>query len=150
MTTAVDKKTHAFEAARQAGREPYKVKDLALHEQGRKEIRLAEHEMPGLMSVRDKHKGDKHGHRVRLVLVTNQTRGKHGRLLAYAHLVPSGETFNELLLTKGHAYADTRFPHPLRNRYKELEAKARQAKVGLWKNVKRRQMPGWRQRRERR
>ncbi len=47
MTAAVDSKTHAFEAARQAGREPFKVKDLSLHEAGRKEIRLAEHEMPG-------------------------------------------------------------------------------------------------------
>jgi adenosylhomocysteinase len=31
---------------------PYKVKDLKLAEFGRKEIRLAEHEMPGLMAVR--------------------------------------------------------------------------------------------------
>ncbi len=56
MTTAVDdaKTIHPFEAARQAGREPFKVKDLSQHERGRKEIRLAEHEMPGLMSVRAK------------------------------------------------------------------------------------------------
>ena len=32
---------------------PYKVKDLSLAEWGRKEIRLAEAEMPGLMSLRD-------------------------------------------------------------------------------------------------
>ena len=31
---------------------PFKVKDLSLHEHGRKEIRLAEHEMPGLMALR--------------------------------------------------------------------------------------------------
>ena len=43
---------HAFEAAKKAGREPYKVKDLGLAEFGRKEIRLAEHEMPGLMALR--------------------------------------------------------------------------------------------------
>jgi adenosylhomocysteinase len=30
----------------------YKVKDIALAEWGRKEIRLAEAEMPGLMSIR--------------------------------------------------------------------------------------------------
>ncbi len=30
----------------------FKVADLSLHEFGRNEIRLAEHEMPGLMSVR--------------------------------------------------------------------------------------------------
>lgn len=54
MTTVAEKKVHAFELAQQAGREPYKVKDLNQAEQGRKEIRLAEHEMPGLMSVRAK------------------------------------------------------------------------------------------------
>ena len=31
---------------------PYKVKDISLAEWGRKEIRLAEAEMPGLMSLR--------------------------------------------------------------------------------------------------
>jgi adenosylhomocysteinase len=44
--------THPFAAARKAGREPYKVKDLSLAEYGRKEIRLAEQEMPGLMALR--------------------------------------------------------------------------------------------------
>jgi len=43
---------HPFELAAKAGRLPYKVKDITLAEFGRKEILLAEHEMPGLMSVR--------------------------------------------------------------------------------------------------
>src|SRR6202048_1690220 len=51
MTTAV-REVHPFEAATKAGRVPYKVKDLSLAEFGRKEIRLAEHEMPGLMALR--------------------------------------------------------------------------------------------------
>jgi adenosylhomocysteinase len=34
---------------------PFKVKDLSLHELGRKEIRLAEHEMPGLMALRERY-----------------------------------------------------------------------------------------------
>src|SRR5580658_349862 len=34
---------------------PYKVADLSLAEWGRKEIEMAENEMPGLMSVREKH-----------------------------------------------------------------------------------------------
>src|SRR5919107_1295161 len=51
MATATQE-MHAFEAATRAGREPYKVKDLGLAEFGRKEIRLAEHEMPGLMALR--------------------------------------------------------------------------------------------------
>ncbi|MCC6228952.1 MAG: adenosylhomocysteinase [Phycisphaerales bacterium] len=37
----------------------FKVKDLSQHELGRKEIRLAEHEMPGLMALRDRYKGKK-------------------------------------------------------------------------------------------
>ncbi|MEX2111305.1 MAG: adenosylhomocysteinase [Gemmatimonadaceae bacterium] len=47
----------AFTAAAEAGREPYKVKDISLAEFGRNEIRLAEHEMPGLMALRSEHKG---------------------------------------------------------------------------------------------
>jgi len=43
---------HPFETARRAGREPFAVADLGLAEAGRKEIRLAEHEMPGLMAMR--------------------------------------------------------------------------------------------------
>ncbi len=35
---------------------PFKVKDLSLHELGRKEIRLAEHEMPGLMTLRARYR----------------------------------------------------------------------------------------------
>src|SRR6187455_902294 len=48
---------HAFDEARKSGREPYKVKDLSLAEFGRKEIRLAEQEMPGLMALRARYKG---------------------------------------------------------------------------------------------
>src|SRR3954451_19256828 len=56
MTTAV-KDMHAFDAAAKAGRPPYKVKDLGQAEFGRKEIRLAEQEMPGLMTLRERYKG---------------------------------------------------------------------------------------------
>ena len=58
MSTGVSE-LHAFDAAVNAGRVPYKVKDLALAELGRKEIRLAEHEMPGLMAIRARYKGQK-------------------------------------------------------------------------------------------
>src|SRR5450631_2548342 len=34
---------------------PYKVKDMSLAEWGRKEIRLAEAEMPGLMAIREEY-----------------------------------------------------------------------------------------------
>jgi adenosylhomocysteinase len=53
----VTEKLHAFAAAQAAGREPFKVKDLSLAEYGRKEMRLAEQEMPGLMTLRTQHAG---------------------------------------------------------------------------------------------
>src|SRR6476659_5573148 len=59
MSTTAVQEVHAFEAARKAGREPYKVKDLGLAEFGRKEIRLAEHEMPGLMALRTRYASKK-------------------------------------------------------------------------------------------
>ncbi|MEX2582268.1 MAG: adenosylhomocysteinase, partial [Gemmatimonadota bacterium] len=49
--------SHPFAAAREAGREPFKVADLGLAEFGRKEIRLAEQEMPGLMAIREEYAG---------------------------------------------------------------------------------------------
>src|SRR5512143_15427 len=48
---------HPFQATREAGREPFKVKDLSLAEFGRNEIRLAEYEMPGLMAIRREYAG---------------------------------------------------------------------------------------------
>src|SRR6185436_11994703 len=56
MATAVNE-MHAFDLAKRANREPYKVKDLGLAEFGRNEIRLAEHEMPGLMALRARYAG---------------------------------------------------------------------------------------------
>ncbi|MBI4476638.1 MAG: adenosylhomocysteinase [Acidobacteria bacterium] len=55
--TTVTEKAHAFEETIQARRPPYKVANLALAEFGRKEIRLAEHEMPGLMALRRQYAG---------------------------------------------------------------------------------------------
>src|SRR5262245_26450893 len=46
---------HAFDLAKKAGRQPYKVADLGLAEWGRKEMRLAEQEMPGLMALRERY-----------------------------------------------------------------------------------------------
>jgi len=56
MSVAADT-MHAFDAAAKAGRVPFKIKDLSLAELGRKEIRLAEQEMPGLMALRARHAG---------------------------------------------------------------------------------------------
>src|SRR3981189_637682 len=51
MATATEK-MHPFAAAKAIGREPFKVRSLAEADFGRKEMRLAEQEMPGLMSLR--------------------------------------------------------------------------------------------------
>src|SRR5436190_3449555 len=48
---------HPFAAAKAVGRTPFKVKDLSLAEFGRKEMRLAEQEMPGLMALRSRYAG---------------------------------------------------------------------------------------------
>jgi adenosylhomocysteinase len=56
MSVATEKQ-HPFAAATAAGRVPYKVRNLAEAEFGRKEIRLAEQEMPGLMALRTQYAG---------------------------------------------------------------------------------------------
>jgi len=50
---------HPFAAAEEVGRLPFKVADLSLAEWGRKEIELAEQEMPGLMALREEYRGRK-------------------------------------------------------------------------------------------
>ena len=57
--TATLEIAHQFETAKAAGRVPFKVHDLSLATLGRSEIRLAEHEMPGLMAVREKYGSSK-------------------------------------------------------------------------------------------
>src|SRR5438093_8533769 len=53
--TATLEATHQFDVARTAGRPPFKVRDLNLATLGRAEIRLAQHEMPGLMAIREQY-----------------------------------------------------------------------------------------------
>ena len=88
------------------------------------------------------------GKRVRIELSPTKTRGLYGRLLAYGYRVSDGGSFNERLIETGHAYADWRFAHPLKRRYKMLEQRAQRRGAGLWANVKRQDMPAWRQRME--
>src|ERR671922_2161799 len=57
MATVLSEKMHAYDAAKAAARLPYKVADLGLAEWGRKELRLAEGEMPGLMAIRKRYEG---------------------------------------------------------------------------------------------
>ena len=53
MTTTIRPSANALD------RPAFRVADLGLAEWGRKEIRLAEHEMPGLMAIRAEHRGSK-------------------------------------------------------------------------------------------
>ncbi|MDX9733816.1 MAG: adenosylhomocysteinase [Thermoanaerobaculia bacterium] len=55
MSTVLDPKV----APASSARPKFKVADLSLSELGRKEIRLAEQEMPGLMALRERHRGEK-------------------------------------------------------------------------------------------
>jgi len=71
------------------------------------------------------------------------TRDKYGRLLAYLRL-EDGRIVNEVLLSEGLAYADTRFEHSYYTKYKQLESLAKADKKGLWESVKPEQQPGWR------
>ncbi|MCL4806492.1 MAG: adenosylhomocysteinase [Thermoanaerobaculia bacterium] len=55
MSTVLESKV----ASPAVARPPFKVADLSLAEAGRKEIRLAEQEMPGLMALRARYRGEK-------------------------------------------------------------------------------------------
>ncbi|HEX8320417.1 MAG TPA: adenosylhomocysteinase [Longimicrobium sp.] len=57
MSAVAELTSNPFTAAREMGREPFKVADISLADFGRKEIRLAEHEMPGLMALRAEYRG---------------------------------------------------------------------------------------------
>ena len=73
------------------------------------------------------------------------SRDRYERLLAYIEL-PDGRFLNEELLSQGYAYADRRFRHSYYQKYLQLEAGARSAGQGLWRDVTPEQMPPWLQR----
>jgi len=77
----------------------------------------------------------------------SKPRDKYHRLLCHIQL-PDGRILNEELISNGFAYADPRFPHNFKKKYMQLQEKAKEEKVGLWKEVKPDQMPKWRQKRK--
>lgn len=77
---------------------------------------------------------------VNIELDPQNTRGKFGRLLAFVY-TDDGRMLNEELLRSGHAYADNRWRHRFYFRFLQIEAQARKNKIGLWQNVKPRDMP---------
>lgn len=87
------------------------------------------------------------GQRVRLALdPIRETRDKYGRLLAYVYLADSGRMLNELLIERGLAYADRRFPHVFKHRFVQREKAAAKLKTGLWQGITPEKMPDWRRR----
>jgi len=58
MSPQIHERLHPFREAEQAGRPAFKVADLSLADFGRKEIRLAEQEMPGLMAIRERYRSE--------------------------------------------------------------------------------------------
>jgi micrococcal nuclease len=72
---------------------------------------------------------------VRLQLVRGRTRDKYHRLLAYV-LLGDGTMLNSELIGRGYGYADPRFDHPRKTEFLELQARARHAGLGLWKDLK--------------
>ncbi|MFA5865231.1 MAG: thermonuclease family protein [Phycisphaerae bacterium] len=82
------------------------------------------------------------GKKIRLELIEGYTREKFGRLLAYAYL-PDGRMYNELALTEGFAYAETRFKHPRMRQFIQMESDARKNLRGLWPEITPDQLPHW-------
>jgi micrococcal nuclease len=72
----------------------------------------------------------------------SDARDKYNRLLAYVQL-GDGTILNELLIANGFGYADLRFQHSRLSEYTALQIQTVKRKVGLWKNVKKDQLPGW-------
>ncbi|MCY2924564.1 MAG: thermonuclease family protein [Planctomycetota bacterium] len=75
------------------------------------------------------------GQSVRLEVIEGNTRDKYNRLLAYLYL-PDGRCLNAVLVAEGYAYADPRYDHPHKDEYVRLQARAKKAKLGLWKDAK--------------
>lgn len=69
-------------------------------------------------------------------------RDLYGRLLAYVQM-DDGRILNEEIIKNGCGYADLRFEHSQLARYEKLMDEARQSKQGLWKEVRREQLPQW-------
>jgi len=84
---------------------------------------------------------------VRLELVKGRdTRGKYGRLLAYVSLPPADADkpplcLNAELIRRGYGYCDSRFPHPRKSEFRDLQRLARQSGAGLWADARDEDLP---------
>ncbi len=80
------------------------------------------------------------GKAVTVKLLRPRTRDSYDRLLAYV-IGPDGEDLNERIIRTGHGYADPRFRHPLRTRYRKCQAEAMKARAGLWQEATDKDLP---------
>jgi endonuclease YncB( thermonuclease family) len=80
-----------------------------------------------------------------IIDTVSDVRDRYGRLLAYVRL-ESGAIVNEEIVKQGFGYADLRFKHTDYDKYVEMLDVAIKAKVGLWDQIKREQLPKWLQR----
>jgi len=80
------------------------------------------------------------GQTVKLKLVPSCTRDKYGRLLAYV-ILPDKRMLNRLLIAEGYGYADPRYTHPFAREFRALQRQAKLAGRGLWREVKRSDLP---------
>ena len=60
-------------------------------------------------------------------------RDRYNRLLRYAYL-PNGQLVQEEVIKQGYGFAYTSFPFTKADKFKQLEAEAREQGRGLWKN----------------
>jgi endonuclease YncB( thermonuclease family) len=72
----------------------------------------------------------------------SDVRDRYGRLLGYVRF-GGGRVLNEELIVKGFGYADLRFDHSDYDRYVGLQEEAIEKGVGLWRDVRRDQVPKW-------
>ncbi len=72
------------------------------------------------------------GSRVRLEYDQERV-DKYGRTLAYVYL-EDGRSLNEEIISNGYGFALLRFPFKHLMRYRQLEARAREKGLGLWRN----------------
>jgi micrococcal nuclease len=86
------------------------------------------------------------GKRVTIILDTvGDVRDLYGRLLGYVRMA-DGRILNEEIVSEGFGYADLRFAHKDYDKYVQLQDEAIAAGKGLWKEVRRDQLPKWLQR----
>lgn len=72
-----------------------------------------------------------------------EKRDRYQRLLGYVYV--DDVCINVELVEKGYTYVDRRFKTMLQANLDTAETQARQRKLGLWQDVKKEDMPAWRQ-----